>query len=81
MTCDMVDTDTLSLSPPSLPDAVGSEKNWSQMRKQVYDNMSSYLARKEERLRVKQTISELQEPDPDRPAQPPDKKIRIDNDH
>ena len=73
---------SLSLSPSLPQGAVGSEKNWSQMRKQVYDNMSSYLARKEERLRVRagQGISELvQEPDTETSAEPPDKKLRIDS--
>ena len=80
--CKMVHIDNLSLSPSHPQGAVGSEKNWSQMRKQVYDNMSSYLARKEERLRVRagQGISELaQEPDTETSAEPPDKKLRIDS--
>ena len=68
---------SLSLSLPQ--GAVGSEKNWSQMRKQVYDNMSSYLARKEERLRVRAGQGITEEPGTDAPAEPPDKKIRIDS--
>ena len=61
---------------------MGSEKNWSQLRKQVFDNMSAYLSRKEERMRGKgeQTISEVQELNTDTPAEPPDKKIKIDSD-
>lgn len=67
---------TLSLSPPAA--AVGHEKNWTQLRKQVYDNMSAYLARKEERIRLKagEDISELDVPDP--LSEPPDKKIKTD---
>ena len=70
------------ISPPPPQGAVGSEKNWSQLRKQVFDNMSAYLTRKEERLKSKgeQTISELQEPDTDTPVEPPDKKIKTDSD-
>ena len=49
------------------------------MRKQVYDNMSSYLARKEERLRVRAGQGISEEPGTDTPAEPPDKKIRIDS--
>ena len=74
-------TPSLLHSDPSLLTlgALGQEKDWNQLRKQVYDNMSAYLARKEDRIRSKgvEVVTELSEPDLF--SEPPDKKVRIDN--
>ena len=35
------------------PGCVGREKKWSELRKQAYDNISSYLASKAERMKAK----------------------------
>lgn len=76
-----MNSDDLSLSPPILQGAMGSERNWSELRKQVYDNMSAYLTRKEERLKGKteHAIIEHEELAPDSSvlAEPPDKKVKI----
>ena len=65
--------------PLLTPGAVGQEKDWNQLRKQVHDNMSAYLARKEERIRLKAVEGVTELPEPDLFSEPPDKKIRIDN--
>lgn len=36
------------------PDCVGLEVDWTALKKQEFDNMSAYLASKEERIREKQ---------------------------
>ena len=42
---------TLLLIPS---DCVSREANWSQLRKHVFDNMSAYLAHKEERIKTRE---------------------------
>ena len=51
----------MSLVQKMFPSLVGSiflcicrKTNWSQLRKHVYDNMSAYLARKEERIQTRE---------------------------
>ena len=75
----------ISINPPPPPPpispagAAGQEKNWTQLRKQVFDNMSSYLARKEERLRGKAVDECSGDHEPELPTEPPDKKIKVDD--
>ena len=57
-------------------------KDWNQMRKQVFDNMGSYLARKEERIKSKTQFnvpagSDRREQNDSDSSKPPEKRIKV----
>ena len=45
--------------------------NWSQLRKHVFDNMSAYLARKEERIQTREAQKAAREELKQKPAKMP----------
>ena len=56
----------------------GEGMDWSSLRKTTIDNMTDYLARKEERIRQKTKPPTVTShtPDTTTPQPPPDKKIK-----